>query len=112
MSRFVPMSALDGDMVVDRGDRLRWYDGPTLLQILETAELPRALVGATVAVSGAIRRAAGRDAAARLSWAGSNRARSPSAMRSTVLPSGRTTRVRDDPTYEWPRSRRAGCTRP
>ena len=36
--RFVPMSALDGDMVVDRGNRLPWYTGPTLLQILETVE--------------------------------------------------------------------------
>jgi sulfate adenylyltransferase subunit 1 len=35
----VPMSALAGDMVVDRGDRLVWYRGPTLLQILETAEV-------------------------------------------------------------------------
>jgi sulfate adenylyltransferase subunit 1 len=34
--RFIPLSALDGDMVVDRGDRLAWYDGPTLLEILET----------------------------------------------------------------------------
>ncbi len=37
-TRFVPMSALDGDMVVDRGSRLPWYTGPTLLQILETVE--------------------------------------------------------------------------
>jgi sulfate adenylyltransferase subunit 1 len=35
--RFVPISAVNGDMVVDRGDRLGWYDGPTLLEILETA---------------------------------------------------------------------------
>ncbi len=40
--RFVPISALEGDMVVGRGERLGWYDGPTLLQILETAELPQA----------------------------------------------------------------------
>ena len=40
--RFVPMSALEGDMVVDRGDAPAWYDGPTLLQILETAEVPHA----------------------------------------------------------------------
>jgi len=33
--RFVPMSALIGDMVVDRGERLDWYHGPTLLEILE-----------------------------------------------------------------------------
>jgi sulfate adenylyltransferase subunit 1 len=44
--RFVPMSALEGDMVVDRGLRLPWYDGPTLLQILETAEVPTALARA------------------------------------------------------------------
>ncbi|WP_299066275.1 GTP-binding protein [Accumulibacter sp.] len=33
--RFIPMSALNGDMIVDRGERLDWYDGPTLLEILE-----------------------------------------------------------------------------
>ncbi len=38
--RFVPLSALLGDMVVDRGERLVWYRGPTLLEILEMA--PRA----------------------------------------------------------------------
>lgn len=35
--RFVPMSALNGDMVVDRGERLGWYAGPTLLELLEKA---------------------------------------------------------------------------
>jgi len=35
--QFVPMSALDGDMIVERGDKLGWYAGPTLLEILETA---------------------------------------------------------------------------
>ncbi len=34
---FIPLSALDGDMIVDRGDRLGWYQGPTLLDILESA---------------------------------------------------------------------------
>ncbi len=33
--RFIPLSALNGDMIVDRGERLDWYDGPTLLDILE-----------------------------------------------------------------------------
>jgi len=40
--RFVPISALAGDMVVDRGENLGWYDGPTLLEILERAEVPAA----------------------------------------------------------------------
>ncbi|WP_153109380.1 sulfate adenylyltransferase subunit CysN [Propionivibrio limicola] len=34
---FIPMSALNGDMVVERGDQLDWYQGPTLLELLETA---------------------------------------------------------------------------
>jgi sulfate adenylyltransferase subunit 1 len=31
------VSALAGDMVVERGDRLGWYEGPTLLDVLESA---------------------------------------------------------------------------
>ncbi|MBE2257463.1 MAG: sulfate adenylyltransferase, partial [Rhodobacteraceae bacterium] len=34
--RFIPMSALLGDMIVERGERLPWHDGPTLFEILET----------------------------------------------------------------------------
>jgi sulfate adenylyltransferase subunit 1 len=44
--RFVPISALEGDMIVDRGDHLGWYDGPTLLSILETAEVADTLARA------------------------------------------------------------------
>ena len=33
----VPISALEGDMVVRRGGRLDWYLGPTLLDVLEAA---------------------------------------------------------------------------
>ena len=33
----IPVSALQGDMVVHRGDRLGWYEGPTLLEMLEAA---------------------------------------------------------------------------
>ena len=36
--RCIPLSALKGDMVVERGTRLGWYDGPTLLQHLETVD--------------------------------------------------------------------------
>lgn len=35
--RFIPLSALKGDMVVDRGDNLNWYQGETLMEILENA---------------------------------------------------------------------------
>jgi|KBSMisStaDraftv2_1062788.scaffolds.fasta_scaffold08770_2 sulfate adenylyltransferase subunit 1 len=33
----IPVSALEGDMVVDRGGNLDWYTGPTLLEVLESA---------------------------------------------------------------------------
>ncbi|MCX6499007.1 MAG: GTP-binding protein [Arthrobacter sp.] len=32
----IPVSALDGDNVVDRSARLPWYQGPALLEVLET----------------------------------------------------------------------------
>ncbi len=32
----IPMSALNGDMVVERGDKLNWYQGEALLEMLET----------------------------------------------------------------------------
>jgi sulfate adenylyltransferase subunit 1 len=34
---FIPISALEGDMVVTRGDKMPWYNGPTLLEKLESA---------------------------------------------------------------------------
>lgn len=34
---FIPMSALTGDMIVDRGDKLPWYTGETMLEKLESA---------------------------------------------------------------------------
>lgn len=36
---YIPISALDGDNIVDRSDNLPWYDGKTLLDHLETVEL-------------------------------------------------------------------------
>ncbi len=32
---YIPMSALHGDMVVERGDQLNWYEGVTLIDLLE-----------------------------------------------------------------------------
>lgn len=33
--RFIPISALNGDNVVDRSAKMNWYDGPTLMYLLE-----------------------------------------------------------------------------
>lgn len=35
--KFIPMSALNGDMLVDRLDSMPWYTGETLLELLEAA---------------------------------------------------------------------------
>ena len=37
--RVIPLSALRGDNVVERGEGMPWYDGPTLLEHLETVEI-------------------------------------------------------------------------
>ena len=37
--QLVPISALDGDNVVNRSSRVAWYDGPPLIEILETVDL-------------------------------------------------------------------------
>lgn len=36
---YVPISALKGDNVVDKGDNMEWYNGSTLLHILETVKV-------------------------------------------------------------------------
>jgi sulfate adenylyltransferase large subunit len=36
---YIPISALNGDNVVERSERMRWYDGPTLLELLERVEV-------------------------------------------------------------------------
>ena len=36
---YLPISALKGDNIVDRSQALSWYEGPTLLELLETTEL-------------------------------------------------------------------------
>jgi sulfate adenylyltransferase subunit 1 len=37
--RFIPISALFGDNVVDRSKKMDWYDGPTLLYTLESVHI-------------------------------------------------------------------------
>jgi sulfate adenylyltransferase subunit 1 len=37
--RFIPISALKGDNVVDRSKIMNWYDGPTLMYVLENIHI-------------------------------------------------------------------------
>ncbi|HEY2537831.1 MAG TPA: GTP-binding protein [Solirubrobacteraceae bacterium] len=36
---YIPMSALNGDNVVERSEQMPWYEGPTLLEFLENVEV-------------------------------------------------------------------------
>ena len=38
---YIPISALNGDNIVDRSEKIKWYDGKTLLELLETIETSR-----------------------------------------------------------------------
>jgi sulfate adenylyltransferase subunit 1 len=87
---FIPISALKGDNVVERSPAMPWYDGPPLLERLETIPVePPAVHGARLPVQLVLRAEGGaRWAAGRLA-AGSLRA----GDEVVVLPSGTRTRV-------------------
>src|SRR5215212_2883447 len=42
---FIPMSALKGDWVVEPGDNMTWFEGPTLMEHLETVQVVPSDVG-------------------------------------------------------------------
>jgi sulfate adenylyltransferase subunit 1 len=94
----VPVSALEGDNVVDRSKRMPWYQGPTLLEHLETVPLPendslqsfRFPVQTVIRPDATFRGFAGRIAS------GSIHPGDPVV----ALPSGRKTRVRSIVTYD------------
>jgi bifunctional enzyme CysN/CysC/sulfate adenylyltransferase subunit 1 len=94
----VPISALEGDNVVDRSKRMPWYQGPTLLEHLETVPLPesdslqsfRFPVQTVIRPDATFRGFAGRIAS------GVIHPGDPVV----ALPSGRKTRVRSIVTYD------------
>jgi sulfate adenylyltransferase subunit 1 len=94
----VPISALEGDNVVDRSTRMSWYHGPTLLEHLETVPLPErdSLQGFRFPVQTVIRPdATFRGFAGRIA-SGAIRPGDPVV----ALPSGRKTNVRSIVTYD------------
>ena len=83
-----PDRAPHGDNVVERSERTPWYDGPTLLEYLETVDVAGRPRHRPPAPAGAVGLAAHRRAAPRATPAGSPRARCASATRSWSLPVG------------------------
>ncbi|MBN9430201.1 MAG: GTP-binding protein, partial [Burkholderiales bacterium] len=94
-AHFVPMSALRGDMVVERGDALGWYEGPTLLELLEALPAASQLdrLPLRFPVQWVIRDGAGADFRG---YAGRIEAGTLAVGDEVlVLPAGRRTRVRE-----------------
>src|SRR5205085_4994586 len=97
--RFVPMSALIGDMVVERGENLPWYEGPTLLQILETVDVQQTLVDAPFRFP--VQYVARPTASLARGYMGRIESGSIAVGDSvTVLPSGKSSRVREIRGYD------------
>lgn len=99
----IPISALEGDNVVERSARMLWHDGPTLLEHLETVPLPEndSLQGLRFPVQRVIRPDANfRGFAGRIA---SGEVRPGDFV--VALPSGRKTRVHSIVTYDGELSR-------
>jgi sulfate adenylyltransferase subunit 1 len=98
-AHFVPMSALNGDNVVEQTARMPWYQGPTLLELLEDIEFERDLTEQALRfpVQGVLRPAAGADRSLADFRGYAGRIESGVVAVGdavTVLPSGATSRVR------------------
>jgi len=101
--RFIPMSALVGDNIVERGESMPWYKGPTLLEILESAPAAgqhngqSATEGFRFPVQYVIRPQASDDPELHDYRGFAGRVESGSVAKGdaiTVLPSGQTSRVK------------------
>jgi sulfate adenylyltransferase large subunit len=95
---YIPISALDGDNVVNRSKRTPWYDGPALLEHLETVPIARDinLTDLRFPVQYVIR--PNLDFRGFAGTLASGVVRRGDAI--TVLPSGRTSRVKSIVTWE------------
>jgi small GTP-binding protein len=120
---YIPISALNGDNVVERSTLMPWYDGPVLLELLEQVEVAydhpydrpaRFPVQWVIRPSGATAingtgpangaRATSSSAATASDYRGYAGQLASGALRKgeevTVLPSGRTTRIAAIDTYD------------
>ena len=101
--QFIPISALLGDNVVDRSEHTPWYNGPSLLQYLESVHIgnDRNLTDTRFAVQYVIRPTLDFRGYAGAVTSGVIRKGDPVM----VLPSGRTSRIASIVTYDGEMSR-------
>jgi sulfate adenylyltransferase subunit 1 len=98
----VPLSALVGDMLVDRGDNLNWYQGPTLMESLENVEIDHDVntTDFRYPVQWVCRPQTGEHHDFRGFMGRIEAGEVSVGDEITVLPSGRTSRVREILTYD------------
>jgi sulfate adenylyltransferase subunit 1 len=99
---FIPISALKGDMVVERGGNLTWYDGAPLLELLENMPIEHNVKtdGFRFPVQWVCRPGAPGHSEFR-GYTGRIEAGSVAVGDSvTVLPSGRTSRIKQITTFD------------
>ena len=101
---YVPMSALHGDMVVERGENLHWYGGPTLLGLLENLpvddDVDRRAFRFPVQFVSRPQTPEHRDFRGYMGRIEAGSIRVGEAI--TILPSGRTSRIKEIATYDGP----------
>jgi sulfate adenylyltransferase large subunit len=98
---YIPMSALEGDNVVDRSEQMPWYEGPTLLELLENVEVAYDHPYDTPArfpVQWVIRPATDTDYRGYAGQLASGALRKGEEL--VVLPGGRRTRIKAIDTYD------------
>ena len=96
--RFVPLSALRGDNVVSRSDRMPWYEGPTLMGLLESVELSHDVRLPAFRLPVQYVNRPNLDFRGFCGTVAAGEIRPGDAIR--ALPSGRTSRVREIVTFE------------
>ena len=95
----IPMSALHGDNVITKSDRTPWFDGPPLLEYLETVRRAPQHRRRRRSAS-RCRSCCGPITSSAATPARSSRARSRRATRVTAWPSGRSARVKRIVTFD------------
>jgi sulfate adenylyltransferase large subunit len=94
----IPMSALLGDNVITRSERTPWFDGPSLLEYLETVEVARNLAAAPFRFPVQLVQRPHDEFRGYAGQIASGTIRTGDSV--TVWPSGRTARVKRIVTYD------------
>jgi sulfate adenylyltransferase large subunit len=95
---FVPISALEGDNVVNRGERMPWHGGPALLEHLETIPAAASVEGAPMRFPVQYVNRPNLDFRGFAGQVASGEIRRGDVL--MALPSGRTSRVKSIVTYD------------